>query len=454
MTREGRRACVVLGRSCIYWDIAADLEDGPEEMDLDGNELYIRGPQRMQGELLVQGSKNAALPVLAATILGEGVFILHHCPQIADVEHMLELLKAAGCRIEWEGHMLIVDTRKLENSRVTGNGAGKMRSTITLLGSLLGRLHRVEIPYPGGCTIGKRPIDLHLKGLSQLGAVFERQEHALVGYANKLHGAEVYLDFPSVGATENILLASVLAEGTTIIHGAAMEPEIVELAVFLRKMGARVQGEGTAVITVEGVRRLHAAEYIVPADRIVAGTYLLGAVLTRGAIRLLHVPSSHLGKFPQMLRQLGAEVELADDCIAVRMENQCRAIPYIVTAPFPGFPTDLQSVLLAVLSTASGMSFIEEKIFEARFQIVPELRKMGAVIEGEESFALVEGGSVLKGTRVEAKELRGGAALIMAALAAEGVTCISGMEYVRRGYEDIDGDLKKLGITGAAPEDC
>lgn len=415
-------------------------------MNLDGNKLFIRGPQRMQGELLVQGSKNAALPVLAATVLGKGVFILHHCPRIADVEHMLELLEAAGCRVQWEGHMLIVDTRGLENFRVTGNGAGKMRSTITLLGSLLGRLHRVEIPYPGGCTIGKRPIDLHLKGLSQLGAVFEHQEHTLAGHAEKLRGAEIYLDFPSVGATENLLLAAVLAEGTTKIHGAAMEPEIVELAVFLKKMGAEVSGEGTSVITVKGVTRLHAAEYIVPSDRIVAGTYLFGAVLTRGDVRLLHVPASHLGGLPAMLRKLGAEVEQGDDSISVRMDGQCRAVPYVATAPHPGFPTDLQSVLLAVLSTASGASFIEEKIFEARFQIVPELRKMGAVIEGEESFALVEGNSVLKGEKVAAKELRGGAALIMAALAAEGETCISGMEFVRRGYEDIDGDLKKLGI--------
>ncbi len=413
---------------------------------MDRNKLYIKGPQRMQGELLVQGSKNAALPILAATLLGKGIFIIHHCPRISDVEHMLELLEDAGCRVRWEGHMLIVDTREAGSWQVSGNGAGKMRSTVTLLGSILGRMHRVEIPYPGGCTIGKRPIDLHLRGLEQLGAVFEHQEHTLSGRVEVLHGAQVYLDFPSVGATENVLLAAALAEGTTVIHGAAMEPEIVELASFLRKMGASVQGDGTPVITVKGVEKLHAAEYIIPSDRIVAGTYLFGAVMTRGEIRLLHVPLSHLGKLPELLEQMGAVVEAEEDWIYVRMDRQCRCIPYMVTAPFPGFPTDLQSVLLAALSTASGMSFIEEKIFEARFQIVEELRKMGASISSEDSFALIDGDARLHGARVEAKELRGGAALIMAALSAEGETCISGMEYVCRGYENINEDLKNLGI--------
>ncbi len=424
----------------------ADLETGPEGMDLDRNRLYIKGPQRMHGELLVQGSKNAALPILAATLLGKGIFIIHHCPRISDVEHMLELLEDAGCRVRWEGHMLIVDTRELCNYRVSGEGAGKMRSTVTLLGSILGRMHRVEIPYPGGCTIGKRPIDLHLRGLEQLGAVFEHQEHTLSGSARLLHGAQVYLDFPSVGATENVLLAAVLAEGTTVIHGAAMEPEIVELASFLRKMGANVSGDGTPVIVIKGVEKLHAAEYIIPSDRIVAGTYLFGAVMTQGEIRLLHVPLKHLGKLPELLEQMGAVVESEEDWIYVRMDRQCRCIPYVVTAPFPGFPTDLQSALMAALSTASGMSFIEEKIFEARFQIVEELRKMGASISSEDSFALIDGDARLHGAKVEARELRGGAALIMAALAAEGETCISGMEYVCRGYEDINEDLKNLGI--------
>lgn len=416
-------------------------------MDLDGNQLYIKGPQRMHGELLIQGSKNASLPILAATLLGEGVFILHHCPQISDVEHMLELLEEVGCRVQREGHMLIVDTRKVGCWQVTGNGAGKMRSTVTLLGSLLGRMHRAEIPYPGGCTIGKRPIDLHLKGLEQLGAVFAHEEHRLSGYAEKLHGAEVYLDFPSVGATENVLLAAVLADGTTRLHGAAMEPEIVELASFLRCMGADIEGDGTPVIIIKGVSGLHAAEYIIPSDRIVAGTYLFGAVMTRGEIRLLHVPVAHLGRIPELLERMGAAVETGDDWIYVRMDHQCSSMPYVVTAPFPGFPTDLQSVLMAALSTASGMSFIEEKIFEARFQIVPELRKMGASIASDEGFVLMDGDASLHGAKVEAKELRGGAALVMAALAAEGETCISGMEFVERGYENIKGDLKKLGIV-------
>jgi len=420
---------------------------GSEGMDLNENKLYINGPQKIRGEMLIQGSKNAALPMLAAMILGSGVFILHHCPRISDVEHMLELLEMAGCHVRWEGHMLIVDTRYLTNYRLMSSGAGKMRSTITLLGSMLGRLHQVEVPYPGGCTIGKRPIDLHLKGLEQLGAVFEHNKHALVGTAQNLHGSEVYLDFPSVGATENVMLAAVLAKGLTKIHGAAMEPEIVELASFLRKMGANIKGEGTSVVIVEGVEKLHAAEYIVPADRIVAGTYLFGTVMTKGEIRLLHAPVAHLGRIPNLLDRMGAFVEMEEDWIYVRMERQCNSLPYVVTAPYPGFPTDLQSALLAALTTANGISCLEEKIFEARFQIVPELCKMGAKIETEDSFALVEGSTTLKGANVEAKELRGGAALIMAALAAKGETCIQGMEFVKRGYENINGDLKKLGIV-------
>ncbi len=414
---------------------------------MDGNELYIHGPQRMQGELLVQGSKNAALPILAATVLGDGVFILHHCPKISDVDHMLEMLEDAGCRTRWEGHMLLVDTRGLCNYRIRGNGAGKMRSTITLLGSILGRMRRVELPYPGGCTIGKRPINLHLKGLKRLGAVFEEREEMLAGSAAQLYGAEIQLDFPSVGATENILLASVLAEGVTVLRGAALEPEIVELACFLRKMGAHIRGEGTSQITVEGVKTLHAAEYIVPSDRIVAGTYLLGTVMTGGEARFLHVPMAHLGDFPKLLERMGAVVRPEEDSVYVRMEHRSRALPYVATAPFPGFPTDLQSALMAALSVSEGVSFIEEKIFEARFQIVPELRKMGANITGEESFALIEGVQTLCGADLEAKELRGGATLILAALAAEGESRIRGMEYVRRGYEDIIGDLKNLGVV-------
>ena len=383
----------------------------------------------MQGELLVQGSKNAALPILAAAVLADGIFVLHHCPEISDVDHMLELLQTAGCRVRREGHMVILDTRSLDNHRITGSGAGKMRSTITLLGSMLGRLHQVEIPYPGGCTIGKRPIDLHLRGLRLLGADFRQEEHTLCGSADRLHGAQICLHFPSVGATENLMLAAVLSEGVTVIHGAAMEPEICVLAEFLRKMGAKVRGDGTPCVTIEGVKKLDAVEYIIPSDRIVAGTYLLGALNTRGDVKLLHLPVQHLGTLPHLLEQMGAVVESGKDWIHVQMEKRCRP------------------ALMAVLSTADGISFIEEKIFEARFQIVPELVKMGASIVNQDSFALIEGVRRLSGAKVQARELRGGAGLIMAALAAEGETVMEGMEYVRRGYEDIKGDLKSLGIV-------
>lgn len=360
---------------------------------------------------------------------------------------MLELLQTAGCRVRREGHMVILDTRSLDNHRITGSGAGKMRSTITLLGSMLGRLHQVEIPYPGGCTIGKRPIDLHLSGLRLLGADFRQEEHTLCGSADWLHGAQICLHFPSVGATENLMLAAVLSEGVTVIHGAAMEPEICVLAEFLRKMGAKVRGDGTPCVSIEGVKKLDAVEYIIPSDRIVAGTYLLGALITRGDVKLLHLPVQHLGTLPHLAGTDGSsrrEWEGLDPCAD---GETLPPIPNIVTAPFPGFSTDLQSALMAVLSTADGISFVEEKIFEARFQIVPELVKMGASIVNQDSFALIEGVRRLSGAKVQARELRGGAGLIMAALAAEGETVMEGMEYVRRGYEDIKGDLKSLGIV-------
>lgn len=416
---------------------------------MNGEKLYVKGPQNMQGELLVQGSKNAALPILAAVLLGSGVFVLHHCPRITDVDHMLEILEETGCRIRKEGHMLIIDTRDVCEWKIQGMGAGKMRSTVTLLGSILGRMREVEIPYPGGCTIGKRPIDLHLKGLEQLGVVFERKEYTLCGHAEKLKGAEIRLDFPSVGATENSMLAAVLAKGETVIRGAAMEPEIVELAAFLKTMGAEITGEGTPLIRIKGVKELHAAEYVIPADRIVAGTYLLGAVMNRGMIRLLNLETDHLGMLPEVLRKLGAKVEVRKEerWISAEMKGEIQPIPYMATAPFPGFPTDLQSALLAVLAYSSGSSVLEEKIFEARFQTVSELQKMKADIQQSQTKVLVEGKTMLCGAELEAKELRGGAALVMAAVAAEGESWISGMEFVKRGYEDLGGDLKKLGIV-------
>ena len=398
----------------------------------------------MHGELLVQGSKNAALPILAAAVLADGIFVLHHCPEISDVDHMLELLQTAGCRVRREGHMVILDTRSLDNHRITGSGAGKMRSTITLLGSMLGRLHQVEIPYPGGCTIGKRPIDLHLSGLRLLGADFRQEEHTLCGSADRLHGAQICLHFPSVGATENLMLAAVLSEGVTVIHGAAMEPEICVLAEFLRKMGAKVRGDGTPCVTIEGVKKLDAVEYIIPSDRIVAGTYLGAVLCAGGRVFLEQAPAGHMERTIETARQMGATVESLEEGIRVSMRGRPHPIR-LETGPYPEFPTDMQSVMMAAASVADGISRIQENVFENRFCVAKELQKLGAHIIIENKLAVVDGVNALKGTRVAAEDLRGGAALAVAALAADGTSFLDGYEHISRGYEDIRSDLAGAG---------
>ena len=411
--------------------------------------LRIEGSYSLDGIIKIQGSKNGVLPVMAASLLHNGTTVLEHVPKIQDVFCMLGILNALGADCRMEENRLVISAVSLSGARIPEILAGQMRSSVMLLGPLLARLGQVETSLPGGCRIGRRPVDLHFLGLTALGASVEKQNGMIraVCPSGGLSGARIHLPYPSVGATENILMAAAGARGETVLTGAAREPEIEILCGFLRAMGVRVEGEGTSVIKIRGTSTFEDTSFFIPGDRIVAGTYLLGALMTRGDVKLLHLPVQHLGTLPHLLEQMGAVVESGKDWIHVQMEKRCRPIPNIVTAPFPGFSTDLQSALMAVLSTADGISFVEEKIFEARFQIVPELMKMGASIVNQDSFALIEGVRGLSGAKVQARELRGGAGLIMAALAAEGETVMEGMEYVRRGYEDIKGDLKSLGIV-------
>ncbi len=409
--------------------------------------LEVEGGRRLQGGIRIQGSKNAALPILSAAVLHSGVTVLRNCPKIIDVNNMLEILKDFGCRVDWEGDDLVIDASGLHEGAAQECYARKMRSSIMLLGSLLGRLGNAYLPYPGGCVIGERPIDLHLAALRQMGAGVEEGTEGLRAVCRKPEGAVIRLPFPSVGATENVILLSVLAEGTTLLEHAAREPEIEELCRFLNGMGAKIQGAGSSRITVTGVERLHDTEFTIGPDRIVAGTYMLLAAGTGGEVFLKEAPVRELGSVLSLLGRMGAGFEQEKGGLRLWGTGRIESPGTVRTEPYPGFPTDLQSPLMAVLSKARGESRIRETIFEARFKIVEDLRQMGAdiCIRGQE--AVIQGVKRLQGGTLAAQELRGGAALVLAAAAAEGTSRIYGLPYIERGYENIIRDLQALGVV-------
>lgn len=405
--------------------------------------VEVSGGRPLEGAVKVQGSKNAALPILAGALLHRGITVIHNCPKISDVMCMVEILKTLGCTGRFEGSTLFLDAAGACGTDVPPELGVKMRSSVIFLGSLLGRNGEASLPYPGGCTIGKRPIDLHLEALTKMGAVFDGEER-LHGKARELTGQEISLKFPSVGATENIILASVLAKGETVLLGAAREPEIGELCRFLRGKGAKIRGDGTERIVIEGVQELHDSTYMLGADRIVAGTYLFGAALTRGRIFLERAPAREMKRVLEIVEEMGAVVKASPRGIYLDGREAYRPLHGISTEPYPGFPTDLQSPLLSALTLASGKSTIKENIFEERFQTVKQLQRMGAKIVTEGKKVTIFGVSALHGTYVRSKELRGGAALVLAALGAEGTTIIQDDGYIKRGYEDLTGDLKRL----------
>lgn len=406
--------------------------------------IEILGGNPLYGEIRIQGSKNSALPIIAATILHRGVCVLHNCPKIIDVRYMIQILKRIGCEAHWETDTLVIDASGLDSSDIPAEYAEKMRSSIMMLGSLLGRTKEASIPHPGGCVIGKRPIDLHISGLSRMGVDF-RESRILEAKAQKIAGCPVELPFPSVGATENLILAAVLAEGETRIKGAAMEPEIFELCRFLKAMGADIQGEGSPEIEIRGVKELHDVEYTIIPDRIVAGTYLCAAAATKGQVCLLNPPEGQLNALLEILRQMGVACRQEKGTVVVDATEGTHGVALVETQPYPGFPTDMQSQLMAALSVADGKSTIREMIFEDRYKAVDGLVKMGAHIRVNGKEAVIEGVTGLTGTTVQAEELRGGAALVIAGLCAQGMTYIENRVFIDRGYEDICRDLKKLG---------
>lgn len=408
--------------------------------------IEVEGMHRLHGEITVQGSKNAVLPILSACVLSEGTTVLHHCPRLKDVDVMLETLSAAGAKVRWEGHTLCIDTSGVQSVPLIKN-AGATRSSIMLLGSFLARFGEAVIGYPGGCSIGKRPIDLHEEALNAMGVEFDEKPDRLKAKAENLEGCDIYLPYPSVGVTENILLAASGASGMTRIYGAAREPEIVELCRFLTVMGIRIYGIGTETLFIMKGKKNKEIEYRICADRIVAGTYLLAAASAGGEVILKKAPLEQMRSTIRVMDQLGARLQRKGNEIKILMTERPRAIPFLATAPYPGFPTDLQSPLLAVLCNAAGSSRVKEQIFENRFLVTEELQKMGAKIQIEEQTAYIYPVKKLYGKCVNTKDLRGGAALVIAALAAEGISCIEHAEFIFRGYEDLVGDLQQLGAV-------
>ncbi len=414
------------------------------------------GPLR--GEVVISGAKNAVLPLMAAALLTEEECIIKDVPDLRDVAFMKEILMSLGSEVEsLEENVLRIKTEDITSTEAQFELVNKMRASILIMGPLLARKGRAIIPHPGGCTIGKRPIDLHLKGLSALGAeiIDCEQEGYIEAVAGPqgLIGDTIYLDFPSVGATENIMMAAVLAAGTTYIENAAEEPEIVDLANFLNKMGAKIKGAGTDTIKIEGVSRLSGARHTVIPDRIETGTFMLAAAITRGSIHIMNTVPDHVKPIIAKLRECGVRVEVGDDEMIVRGDLGIQVSTDIKTLPYPGFPTDIQSPFMAYLTTVEGAGTVVETVFENRFMHVSQLNKMGAVIETAGNTATIRGNAKLRGCQVMATDLRAGAALVLAGLAAEGQTEITEIYHVERGYEKFIEKFSKLGADITKIED-
>lgn len=408
--------------------------------------IQIYGGNCLMGETRIQGSKNAALPILAAALLIDGTCEIDNCPMISDVSHMLRLMESLGCVITRNGHSIKVNAGQLCMCDMPPDSVSVMRSSIMLLGALLARVGIVSMRYPGGCVIGQRPIDLHLQSLRKMGVVIEESEDGFVAETKGLTGAHIRFPFVSVGATENIVLAAVLAKGDTIIENAAMEPEIYALCDFLKEAGAKIEGAGTDRIIIHGVERLYETAYHVPADRIVAGTYLAACLCSGGEIFLKEAPYTQMTAVIEAAAGMGAEIHESTEGIQITCSKRRNMLSRLKTDSYPGFPTDLQSAFLVAMTLAEGSGIIEETIFENRFRIVPELKKMGAEITYRGNMLFVEGIKELKGTLLTAKELRGGAALVLAGSAAAGMSIVKNRQYIERGYENICQDLTALGV--------
>ncbi len=406
--------------------------------------LLISGGRALEGEIEIQGSKNAVLPLMAAAMLLPGVTRLSGCPQISDVEAMTELLMQCGAKVFYEGRTLCIDALEIEPVQLSAEHMRKTRAGVLLLGALLGRCGSCEMAYPGGCVIGSRPVNLHLKAFRELGYQVKEDEW-ITCEGNGKPGKQIVLDFPSVGATQNILLVSAGIAGETRLVGAACEPEVTELCRFLQLAGVQIFGIGTKNLRIVGNPALRPIEYAVPSDRIVAGTYLTAVLAAGGEVFLKNAFAEEQEALLMVLRRAGAEVIEDRVGMLVKGRRRLNAFGSLSTAPYPGFPTDMQSQMLALACVCDGVTRLEETVFEARFATAEQLRQMGAQIEVEQNQAVIYGTECLQGAKVEAADLRGGAALVIAGLVAVGQTRVAGYHYLQRGYEDIVRDLKSLG---------
>ena len=411
------------------------------------DKLIVRGGNRLVGTVKTSGAKNAVLPIIAASILGETPSHLDEIPKLEDVRTICGVLKYLGVKIDdSKEHELVLDTSRITAYEAPYELVRTMRASFVVLGPLLARMGHARISQPGGCAIGSRPIDLHLKGFEALGAKISQDHGFVEAYApNGLKGADIYLDFPSVGATENIMMAACLAEGTTTLENPAEEPEIVDLANYLNQMGARIRGAGTDVIRIEGVKSMHGAEHTAIPDRIEAGTYMIAAAMTHGDVIIENVLAEHQKPLLAKLREAGVLIEEDIDRIHVSCPGELKGVN-VKTLPYPGFPTDMQAQIMAMMTICQGRSTVMETVFENRFMHVVELNRMGASIATTGARgAIIEGPAKLTGCEVSATDLRAGAALILAGLVAEGTTTVGNLHHIDRGYEDIVGKLKALG---------
>ncbi len=409
------------------------------------SKFIIKGGNSLYGKVKIQGAKNTILPLLAATVLTGDVCIIHNCPNLTDVDVSIRILECLGCKIKRENTSVIVDSSNVKNYIVPDSLMREMRSSIVFLGAIASRFMNAVMSNPGGCELGPRPIDIHLSSLKKMGMIIEEIGGSLVCSANEIKGTEITLPLPSVGATENILLASVLAKGTTKIINAAREPEITDLGNFLIKCGANIEGHGTSIITVHGVNKLHGTEHTAISDRIVTSTYMAAVASAGGKILIENSVPENVTAVISVLSEMGCNFINTDEGLIVESHQRPKSVEKVSTMYYPGFPTDAGTPILSVMSVADGTSVLVENIFECRFRSVDELNKMGASINVGGRMAVVKGVKRLHGAKVEATDLRAGAALVIAGLNAEGTTEIGGLQFIDRGYENLDTTLSNLG---------
>lgn len=408
------------------------------------DKYIVKGGQKLSGRVRVHGAKNAVLPIMAASILAGDKCKIYDCPHLSDVRHTINILERLGCSVDFSGDVLNIDSSCASSWEIPEDLMREMRSSIIFLGALVGKMGRARMCAPGGCELGNRPIDLHIKALRELGLEVREENGFIEATADRMHSGDIHLSFPSVGATENIILAAVSLKGETTISNAAKEPEITDMCDFLNKMGAHIEGAGTEFIRIVGTPHLHGAEHKIMPDRIVAATLMCSAMTTKSEIELLNVRSAHLGAIVSVLRDSGAKIEFFKDKMYIRAPEKTKSVDMIKTQVYPGFPTDAQSPVMAALCFAEGTSVIVENIFDSRYKIIPELRKMGADILQDGRVAIIKG-QKLCGAHIRAMDLRGGAALAVAALGAEGESTLTGIHYIERGYVNLDEMLRDLG---------